>query len=568
MFRPGALQLRAVRGLFVLGGALLLSALSAVAATYAEQVARLESELREAKPAPPFATVLKLSALLEAENPARAWTLAEQARARAATAAEQLRADLWIDYLLWRQGQHAEALSRAREGAARARALHDDDLLARALLVVASAQDRMAAFPAALETYRELLPLADKSPDRELRSQVYDMLGVTRMKVGDLDQSEAAFKQAKKLAEDSGNPLLVPPVIAHLGTIARERGDAERGRALIQESVDQRIRYGGDTRGIADQEINLGAIAEDASDWPTALVHFERAAALHAKLGFNLNRANAEQCLAGILTRIGRLDEAQAHLDLALQLVGPTGSQTILSRVYREFARLNETRGDYRAALDFARKQAAAEDAALGERSRQRLDELGARFDAERRQHEIVQLDQERRLQAAELVRVRWQRIALVAGAAALAMLLGVVGWRFRSERRLRLQTEVARIAAEEANRLKTRLLGIASHDLKGPLNSITHGADLIAREPANLKEVASMAGLIRDTARRTFALVRDLIDVAALESGGLRLQVAPVDVNPLVADVVAEHLPMAEHKRQPLTAAFAESAGVVVAAD
>ena len=50
--------------------------------------------------------------------------------------------------------------------------------------------------------------------------------------------------------------------------------------------------------------------------------------------------------------------------------------------------------------------------------------------------------------------------------------------------------------------------------------------------------------------------LIRDLIDVAALESGGLRLRPAPLDLAALAAESVAAHEPLAQRKEQSLTLA------------
>lgn len=533
-----------------------------------DKIAGLERDVAVAGARPRFGDLLQLSTLLEAEDGARAWSYAQRAREAATSPAEQLRADLWLDYLLWRQGKHSESFAKAREGVARARALHDDDLLARGLFVVALSQDRMADFAAVLETARELLPLVDQNPDLVFRGQVYDQLGVSWYKMGKYAEAEAMDNTARKYAEQSGDLLLLPSVLSHLALLPKKNGEFDRALKLLQQSVDLRIANGGDRRGIADQMINIGAIYEDQNDLPNALLYYQKAVALHATMGFALNHANALQCLAGILVRLGRTEEAVVQLNLALKIVEPTGSQTIISRVYRELAELDEARGDYKAALEFARKQAVAEDAALGEKSRVRQDELNALFQTERKQNEIDRLSQEQRLQAAELTRARWQRYSLLAGALALVLILGVLAWRFRSERRLRLQTEAARVAADEANLLKTRLLGIASHDLKGPLNSISRAADWIARDPRNVPDLPAKLLLIRDTAQRTFTLVRDLIDVAALESRGLQLTLAPVAINDLTASVVREHEPAAAHKDQRFVFTPAESETVIVMAD
>ena len=84
---------------------------------------------------------------------------------------------------------------------------------------------------------------------------------------------------------------------------------------------------------------------------------------------------------------------------------------------------------------------------------------------------------------------------------------------------------ETARSRAEEADRVKTEMLGIAAHDLRNPLSSIIGFADLIRTERESIDDARRHAGVIIAAAERTLKLVSDLLESAVLDAGQIKLQ-------------------------------------------
>ncbi|MEO0795954.1 MAG: HAMP domain-containing sensor histidine kinase [Verrucomicrobiota bacterium] len=116
---------------------------------------------------------------------------------------------------------------------------------------------------------------------------------------------------------------------------------------------------------------------------------------------------------------------------------------------------------------------------------------------------------------------------------------------------------EAAQGRAESANYRKSEFLGIAAHDLKNPLSSIRGMAELIEEDLESLEDLpeerkvrmTAMLGDIQDSANHMLILIRDLLNVEALESGAQQLAQACVILNPLVADVVDFNRPGAKKK-------------------
>ncbi len=96
---------------------------------------------------------------------------------------------------------------------------------------------------------------------------------------------------------------------------------------------------------------------------------------------------------------------------------------------------------------------------------------------------------------------------------------------------------------------LQDEFLSLASHELRTPLTSIQGYLDLLllrAHRTSDDERLVRYATQALGQVRRLAALVRDLTDVARLQSGKLTLDRVPLDLVPLVARVVetAQDLP------------------------
>ncbi|MCV6638284.1 sensor histidine kinase [Candidatus Albibeggiatoa sp. nov. NOAA] len=97
-------------------------------------------------------------------------------------------------------------------------------------------------------------------------------------------------------------------------------------------------------------------------------------------------------------------------------------------------------------------------------------------------------------------------------------------------------------------NQEKNEFLGIAAHDLKNPLQAIQGSAELISMmsEDAELLEFANMISV---SSERMFALITNLLDVNAIESGQVQLHVEDVNILPTLQRVVNEYTQKAQMK-------------------
>ncbi|MCI0395695.1 MAG: ATP-binding protein [Chloroflexi bacterium] len=102
-----------------------------------------------------------------------------------------------------------------------------------------------------------------------------------------------------------------------------------------------------------------------------------------------------------------------------------------------------------------------------------------------------------------------------------------------------------------EADRAKTDFISTVSHELRTPMTSIKGYTELMAREVAGPLTDQQRDWLVAVTrsAERLTMLINDLLDVAQIEAGKVRLEMQPVDLCQLAEQVLEVLLPAAQKK-------------------
>jgi signal transduction histidine kinase len=111
--------------------------------------------------------------------------------------------------------------------------------------------------------------------------------------------------------------------------------------------------------------------------------------------------------------------------------------------------------------------------------------------------------------------------------------------------------------AAQDATRTRDDLVAIVSHDLRNPIHTINMATGfLLETTPTDDRRMATRRQLeiIQRAANRANRLIRDLLDVARIQAGGLAVEPVPVEVRSLVQEAVDAVSPLASANELTVT--------------
>jgi PAS domain S-box-containing protein len=121
--------------------------------------------------------------------------------------------------------------------------------------------------------------------------------------------------------------------------------------------------------------------------------------------------------------------------------------------------------------------------------------------------------------------------------------------------RRAALSIEKARAyrGAEEALRARDELLGIAAHELRGPVTSLRLSAQALKQQPPPDAREKMLDVIDRET-RRVAHFVDELLDVGRVRSGAMHFELEEVDLAEVTRDAAARLAPEITRSRCPLS--------------
>ncbi|MBD1877039.1 response regulator [Nodosilinea sp. FACHB-131] len=116
------------------------------------------------------------------------------------------------------------------------------------------------------------------------------------------------------------------------------------------------------------------------------------------------------------------------------------------------------------------------------------------------------------------------------------------------------IQEQLARQQAEAANRMKDEFMAIVSHELRTPLNAILGWSQLLVAGKLDEGTASRAIETINRNALSQAQLIDDILDVARLTSGKVKIHRHPVDLLSLISDELESIRPAANEKGIQLT--------------
>lgn len=385
-----------------------------------------------------------------------------------------------VGIILQDKGEYKQALLYLDSSLHIARSANDTYAIAMSTNNIGLVHLEQGNYENALRNLQDAAKLREQIGDKRGEAGSYNNLGLVYSYMGQDDKAIGNYRRSLQLKEELGDRQGVANTYLNIGLSYSGLKDTAQERENYRRALEIYISID-DKKGQSMVYNNFGEVFLEEGDSARALVYLEKAYALRKERGDIVGQAQTGTNIALCLMYSGRPDEAETYLRRSIELARTAGSKKESVLAYAGLSQLYVLRGDYRSALDAFRISAAVKDSMFNEESTMHLQEMQAKYETEKSEREILELQ-------AEAERADYERNITIIIVSAILLIAGVAGWfrfqRYRAEQEKKRelavletkQNERMRIARDMHDDIGSGLsrISLLSEQVKLSLNSST----------------------------------------------------------------------------------------------
>jgi signal transduction histidine kinase len=431
---------------------------------------------------------------------------------------------------------------------------------------------RIGKLTEATRLYLRALPMFEEIPDSLGYGNTLNGLGISYFEQEDYSNALAYYQRAEPVFFRIGNMNRYSAALSNIGYAYLSLNYLGLAKIYSEKSLALAKKYDVSTIKMFAL-ISFADIYRRERRFDSSAIYLEECRRELKKNPQNYVSISRLHYVWGLFdTDTKNFTRAQKHLDTSLLAAIQGNMRFRMKDAYQGFQKLYEAKQDFVQAYQYQTKVVQYRDSLFNQESARQIAAMQRELEARAQNDRITLLTKDNELQ-------QLQRNALI-GFTILVLLVGAVltylySRTQKSNKQLQLQNaeirkqqyqlsqqseEIAAINGElqqknarliDLNEEKNHFLAIAAHDLKNPLTGIRSLSDYLSQDSISLpeSEVHLLGSRISQTADRMFKLVQNLLDVNAIESGKMELQLTEIDIVPIVETITQQYMDAATAK-------------------
>jgi signal transduction histidine kinase len=410
-------------------------------------------------------------------------------------------------------------------------------------IAIAEVNEQVGDLDKSLEMLEAALETNRSEPDTTALIYILLKTGNQHHQTGHLDQAADDFKAAKSYAELLNDQHFKSQALYELGSLLTTKGDYEEALRIHKEALSIRRKLG-DRRNESQSLNTIGELYLQMKNFEKALANHEVALEIRRSLKDASGIAQSYINIGEVCYQHGEFQRAVANLELGLTSAHEAQEQQLIRRSYELLSLCYKAIGDFQNSLKNKERFIAITELILNERNEQQI--LGKQnlYVVKKKEIEIDRLQSIRRQREQKIAEQKLVNQFLFAILAAGFIIAGLLVWLYilkrRSNRTLIFQNEMIirqNSELQEANATKDKFFSIISHDLKGPLNSLTSFSSLLIHHTDSLTkdEIQLLAKDLDKSLKNLFDLLENLLEWSRSQTGNIDFKREEFDLAELI---------------------------------
>jgi signal transduction histidine kinase len=426
---------------------------------------------------------------------------------------------------------------RAMDEMVRALSIEDslkmDEELVLTYLGISQIFEQVGDFNNSLEVLQQAMLMNEVSRDKEILVFIFNKIGKINGLKGETEAALENFEDALRLKDDISRPDLEAEATANLALLFIKQGDYNKALQTHKEALFIR-REIGDQKNEAQSLNDIGELYRLMKNDDKALANYLVALEIRQKLDDKAGIAETHNNIGSLYYEQKDFEKSIHHLKLGLEAAQDAQVQEQLKKSYDLLSHCYKNTGDFQKALEFRDLYLAIVEFIQNEKNEQRIAETRNQYLINKKQSEIDKLETIREKREKEIRDQKQFRnflfsiIGLGFVIVLLVLYLYIVKQRSNkmlvvANRKVQQQNQTL----QELNATKDKFFSIISHDLKGPLNSLTSFSSLLINHTDSLSkdEIKLLANDLDKSLKNLFALLDNLLEWSRSQTGNIEFR-------------------------------------------
>jgi signal transduction histidine kinase len=368
-------------------------------------------------------------------------------------------------------------------------------------------------------------------------------LGQIHFQMGRLDDAFEDFNGVLNYTDEIEGTPYEAEANFQLGKIESRKGNHEKALALFKNSLAKR-RALGDRENEAICLNEIGGLYALMKNTDKALANYVVSLEIWEALKNKEGLATVYNNVGSLYYKLGNNERALLNLELAAAAAKEAQSQEQMRRSYDYLSQVFKDLQQYEKALTYKEDYIAITDFIQHERDEQKLLEAQNRYEFEKKEGQIQKLENITTARENELKEQKQTRNLLITIVACGVVVLLLVFYMYLVKRKTNKSLQVANntvkdqnLKLQDLNATKDKFFSIISHDLKGPLNSLTSFSGLLINHTDSLSkdEIKMLAKDLDKSLKNLFALLENLLEWSRSQTGNIEFKAEPFDIAALL---------------------------------